>query len=230
VGPRKPVSLQGKGLGVQPSTVPWKSPISRGAARRHRQARFFEHRDHEFCLHHGRASRGGGAGQRGPRSPSWPPSWFPKKPPVCREKSCRVRGSVPFGGSNGLVCLFFTRERRTATTGAWPSTTAAATDRHHGERHWAGNADAFLLRTTLLNITTPRRGTIRDRNQPRMALSTVTTFAYSRGTGVRRRCAAWLEQDLERELRRAAATQHVASLLEIGVGGGELCRFGLVEA
>jgi hypothetical protein len=113
---------------------------------------------------------------------------------------------------------------------AFDHRSAAATDRHHGERHWAGNADAFLLRTTLLNITTPRRGTIRDRNQPRMALSTVTTFAYSRGTGVRRRCAAWLEQDLERELRRAAATQHVASLPEIGVGGGELCRFGLVEA
>jgi hypothetical protein len=47
---------------------------------------------------------------------------------------------------------------------------------------------------------------------------------------VRRRCVAWLAQDLERELRRAAATQHVASLPEIGVGGGEPCRFGLVEA
>jgi hypothetical protein len=127
--------------------------------------------------------------------------------------------------------FFHTRKKDCHNGGmAFDHRSAAATDRHHGERHWAGNADAFLLRTTLLNITTPRRGTIRDRNQPRMALSTVTTFAYSRGTGVRRRCAAWLEQDLERELRRAAATQHVASLLEIGVGGGELCRFGLVEA
>jgi hypothetical protein len=65
-----------------------------------------------------------------------------------------------------------------------------------------------------------------------MALSTVTTFAYSRGTsvGAAAMCGPWLEQDLERELRRAAATQHVASLPEIGVGGGELCRFGLVEA
>jgi hypothetical protein len=42
----------------------------------------------------------------------------------------------------------------------------------------------LALSDHLRSITTPRQGTMRDRDLPRMALSTVTTFAYSSGTSV----------------------------------------------
>src|SRR6266536_6081953 len=45
-------------------------------------------------------------------------------------KSGRVRESAPFGGRNGLVCLFLTDARSTATTGAWPSPTGWPGDDH----------------------------------------------------------------------------------------------------
>jgi hypothetical protein len=123
------------------------------------------------------------------------------------------------------------RQIRSCLTGHGLRPLISGGDQHHAERHWAGTADALLFRTTLRSITTPRRGTIRDRNLPRMACRPSPLLRIRAGRRwVRRRSAAWLEQDLERELRRAAATQHVASLPEIGVGGGELCRFGLVEA
>ena len=47
----------------------------------------------------------------------------PENERFCRGKSRKPVGSVPFGGSNGLVCLFFTAGTSTATTGAWPSPT-----------------------------------------------------------------------------------------------------------
>jgi hypothetical protein len=58
----------------------------------------------------------------GPRWRSWPLPAVPQKWLVCRDKARRGPGSVPFGGSDGLVCLFFdTRgqvlpERGTAST------------------------------------------------------------------------------------------------------------------
>jgi hypothetical protein len=57
------------------------------------------------------------------------PSAAPTKAPDLQGKSRRVRGSVSFGGNNGLVCLL-ADVRSTATTGAWPSplVTAAATE------------------------------------------------------------------------------------------------------
>ena len=54
------------------------------------------------------------------------PSGCPLKTAGLQEKKPRGPGSVPFGGSNGLVCLGFgalADARSTATTGAWPSPT-----------------------------------------------------------------------------------------------------------
>jgi hypothetical protein len=51
------------------------------------------------------ASREGGAGQKGPRSPSRSPSRSPTRCRFAGEQP-RVRGSVSFGGSHGLACLF----------------------------------------------------------------------------------------------------------------------------
>jgi hypothetical protein len=45
-------------------------------------------------------------------------------------KSRRVRGSVPFEGRNGLVCLFFSVGTGTATTGARPSPPGWEGDTH----------------------------------------------------------------------------------------------------
>ena len=141
-------------------------------------------------------------------------------------------GSASFGGRDGLVCLSACLDATsTVPTGAWPSPTDQ-------RRRLTGSRGAPLgrhrRRLALADHPTKHHhaasGAIRDRNQPRMALSTVTLSRIRARRWVRRRCAAWLEQDLERELRRAAAIQHVASLPEIGVGGGELCRFGFVEA
>jgi hypothetical protein len=79
-----------------------------------------------FAHHHGEASGEEGAGQRGPRSPSWPPSRSP--------------GSGPFAGENAWVSMIhvlwcpgwtrlplaFADARSTATTGAWPSSTSGS--------------------------------------------------------------------------------------------------------
>jgi hypothetical protein len=90
----------------------------------------------------------------------------PQEAASLQGKSCRVRGSVPFGGSNGLVCLPLLIARSTATAGAWPPPLARArtrlpapagvhdrTDgplfgtlrrcRFAGEIDYGGGADAF---------------------------------------------------------------------------------------
>jgi hypothetical protein len=57
-----------------------------------------------FAHHHGGGLPGG------PKMAIMAPSGGPLKTAVLQGKSRRVRGSVPFGGSNGLVCLEQRRE------------------------------------------------------------------------------------------------------------------------
>jgi hypothetical protein len=57
------------------------------------------------------------------------PSAAPTEARHLQGKSRRARGSVSFGGSNGLVCLFLLVARSTATTGAWPPPPAHAQTR-----------------------------------------------------------------------------------------------------
>jgi hypothetical protein len=48
------------------------------------------------------------------------PSGGPLKAAGLQGKSRRVRGSVPFGGVDGLVCLVCLTREVLTTTGAWP--------------------------------------------------------------------------------------------------------------
>src|SRR5215216_7689700 len=57
--------------------------------------------------------------------PAIAPSGGPPKTAGLRGKTAGSRGSVPFGDSNGLVCLL-TPGASTATTGAWGSPTVTA--------------------------------------------------------------------------------------------------------
>jgi hypothetical protein len=87
-------------------------------------------------------NRGGGyprrdAGQRGPRWRSWPLRRS-LKTAVLQGKCCRVWGSMPFGGSNGLVCLFFHGRRKYCHNGGM------ACAPQHGRTAYSPDGDAKL--------------------------------------------------------------------------------------
>jgi hypothetical protein len=72
----------------------------------------------------------------GSTTPIMAPSGGPPKTGDLQGKKGRVRGSVPFGGSNRLVCLL-AAATSTATTGAWPSPTTTASA-------WPGSTMAIM--------------------------------------------------------------------------------------
>jgi hypothetical protein len=107
MGPKKPpISRENWQGHHQPSPLGTRTASSAWARREK-----YCHNGGITVAHHHGGLAAAGAGQRGPRSPSWPPSWFPKKAPVCRGKAAGSGGPRPLGAAMDSSGFFHSRAK-----------------------------------------------------------------------------------------------------------------------